>query len=130
MSLKDSILAADDAKVAPLDVPEWGCSVFIRVLSGVDRDRFEAMCQPDPKTGKKGLDNFRARFAVLVLCDEKGVRLFTDAEADRLGAKSAVALDRILAAGMRQNALDAGAVAELEGKSGSGQSFDSGTRSP
>lgn len=129
-SLRELILAADDAQVVPLPIPEWGCTVHLRVLSGADRDRFEESCQEDPKTGRKRLGNFRARFAVLALCDEKGHRLFADADVDLLGKKSAAALSRILEAGMKLNLLTVADVEELEGKSASGQSNDSGTSLP
>lgn len=130
MSLRDQILAADDARVVPLHVPEWACTVHLRVMSGAERDAFEAATQGDPKTGRKNLVNLRARFAVLVLCDEKGNRVFQDADAIALGKKSAAALDRILDVGGKLNGLSASDVEELEGKSASGQSGDSGTSSP
>lgn len=130
MSLRDDILATDDSKVIALQIPEWNRKVHLRVLSGAERDRFEASIAPDPKTGRKAMDNFRGRFAALVLCDEKGERVFTDQDAVHLGRKSAQALDRILAAGMRHNELDAAAVEEAEGKSVGDPSSASGSSSP
>jgi hypothetical protein len=130
LNLRDQILGASDAKVIPLEVPEWGCKVHLRVMSGSERDRFEASTAEDKRTGRKNLDNIRARFAVLVLCDEKGERLFADGDAAALGKKSAAALDRILEEGSRLNGIGEQDVRELEGKSASGQSVDSGTSSP
>lgn len=130
MSLREDILAALDAKVVRLEVPEWKTTVFLRVMSGGERDAFETVCQPDPKTGRKSLINFRARFAAIVLGDEQGNRIFTDADIPALAKKSARALDRILEAGMKHNGFSESDVEELEGKSESGQSVDSGTSSP
>ena len=43
-------------------------------------------------------------FAAMVLCDADGAQLFTKAgDVERLGRKSAAALDRILDAGMKLN---------------------------
>jgi len=55
------------------------------------------------KKDKPNLDNVRARFAVLTICDEAGKRLFSDADATKLGAKSAAALDRVFAVSQRLN---------------------------
>ena len=55
------------------------------------------------KKNKLNLDNVRARFAVLTLVDDKGARLFTDADAKVLGEKSAAALDRVFAVAQRLN---------------------------
>ncbi len=130
MNLRDQILAADDAKVAPLVVPEWdGVTVYLRVISGSERDRFEESCQAD-KNGRKVLTHFRGRFAAMVLGDEKGNRIFKDEDAQLLGKKSCAALDRILEAGMRHNRMTEEEVAELEGKSAGDQSGASGTNSP
>lgn len=130
MNLRDTILATNDTKVARLVIPEWdGVTVFLRVISGSERDRFEESCQAD-KNGRKVLTHFRARFAVLVLGDEKGDRIFTDADVQLVGKKSAAALDRILEAGMAHNRMTEEEVADLEGKSAGDQSGASGTSSP
>lgn len=130
MSLsRDAILAAPDARVVPFDAPEWGGSCFLRVMSGTERDAFEATLQPDA-SGRKNLANFRARFAVLVLSDEKGNRLFTDADAVAVGRKSAAALDRVIAEGMKLNALSGTEVDALGKPSATGQSDASGSGSP
>lgn len=86
---KKAILAANDVKLEEVNVPEWGGSVHIKVLSGTDRDKFE-----DAYATEK-MKNFRARFLVMTLCDENGERLFTDAEMDELGKKSSVVIAKI-----------------------------------
>ncbi len=130
MNLRDTILAANDGKVAPISIPEWGdVQVFLRTITGSERDRFEESIQSD-KNGRKVLTHFRARFAVLVLGDEKGERIFTDADVQLVGKKSVAALDRILAAGMAHNRMSEEDVVELEGKSAGDQSGASGTSSP
>ena len=39
---KDAILQAQDSKLEKLEVPEWGGHVFIKSMSGTERDNFEA----------------------------------------------------------------------------------------
>ena len=38
---KDAILAADDLPRETVHVPEWGGDVYVRTMSGTDRDAFE-----------------------------------------------------------------------------------------
>jgi len=111
---KGGILDADDTDVCAVNVPEWGGAVYVRVLSGGERDAFEASLR-DPRTGKNTrLDNFRARFASLVLANEDGSRMFDDRDASELSRKSAKALDRILEAGLATNGMDDASVEDAE----------------
>lgn len=123
---KDEILNSDDRKVEEIAVPEWGGKVYIRTLKGKERDNYEAsLSVVNGKVMNAG--NFRARFAVLVLCDEDGKRLFTDSQAMALGDKSAKPIDRIWDAGRKFNSMDDEDIGVLEGNSDSGQSDDSGS---
>ena len=101
MLTRDSILQADDLPKESVEVPEWGGQVWVRTLSGTERDAFEQSMVM--KKNKPNMDNVRARFAVLTICDEAGERLFQAADADELGKKSAAALDRIFAVAQRLN---------------------------
>jgi hypothetical protein len=87
---KKAILAANDVKLdGPVNVPEWGGDVFIKTLSGTERDSFEESYSTEK------MKNFRSRFLVLTLSDDKGARLFTDDEVDQLGGKSAIVINRL-----------------------------------
>jgi len=101
MLTRDSILQADDLPKESVEVPEWGGQVWVRTLSGTERDSFEQSMVT--KKNKPNMDNVRARFAVLTICDEKGERLFQAADAEALGKKSAAALDRVFAVAQRLN---------------------------
>ena len=102
---KEQILEAQDMTIEKVDVSKWwGEPVFVRALSGAERDEFEQESleapvdigdTPDDAKRKVNMRNFRARLAVKTICDESGTRLFTDAEADALGAKNAKPLDLI-----------------------------------
>lgn len=89
------ILAVKDVRIEPLEIPEWGRSVYIRSLEGADRDAWEGMNSASANKGKVNLANVRARLAVLVVCDEHGVLLFKPQDATALGKKNSKALDRI-----------------------------------
>jgi hypothetical protein len=104
---RKSILAADDVRKEKVAVPEWGGDVYLRVLSGTDRDHFEES-YADQK-----MKAFRIRFLLLALCDERGERLFADDEGDILGKKSSVVINRLFEAGWKLNALSQEAVDAL-----------------
>lgn len=86
---RDAIKKASDWKIEKVEVPEWGGEVCLRTLSGTERDLFE-----DGYTEQK-MKNFRSRFLVLTLCGEDGERLYQDSEADELGGKSSVVINRL-----------------------------------
>lgn len=98
---KEAILAADDLPRELVNVPEWGGDVFVRTMTGTDRDAFEASL-----IGKEGrMENVRARLVSLTLCNEAGERMFGDAEIAALGKKSARALDRVFSVAQRLNGI-------------------------
>lgn len=107
---KDQILAADDSGLLEVQVPEWGGSLFIRVMSVGERDAYE---NDWIQNKHKGVENFRAKFLQRVLCSEKGDLLFTAAELDLLAGKSARVMSRLWEKAMRHNALTDADVEEL-----------------
>lgn len=113
---RKSILAADDVRREKVHVPEWKGDVFLRVLTGTDRDRFEES-YADQK-----MKAFRIRFLLMALCDEDGERLFGDDEADILGKKSSVVINRLFEAGWKLNAFTQEAVDALGEDSETAQS--------
>lgn len=116
MLSRDSILKADDLPKEMVEVPEWGGQVWVKTLSGTARDSFE-QSMVTRKKNTPNMDNVRARFAVLTICDENGERLFTDADAKELGRKSAAALDRIFAVAQRLNGFSDSDASEISGES-------------
>lgn len=101
MLSKSAILDSQDLPRELVEVPEWGGAVYVRTLNGTERDQFEQSMVG--KKNKTNLDNVRARFAVLTICDESGMRLFNTSDAEQLGKKSAAALDRVFAVAQRLN---------------------------
>ena len=111
---KTAILAAQDLQTEDVEVPEWGGAVRVRSFTGRERDAFESsMVRGDGRDRKVDLTNMRARLVGLTVIDETGQRLFTDEEADLLGAKSGAALDRVFAIAQKLNGLSGADVEEL-----------------
>lgn len=106
----DQILAADDLGLKEVAVPEWGGSVYIRVMSVGERDEYERMW-----IGKKetGVENFRTQYLARVLCDEKGKLLFTKQQTEALAGKSGAAMGRLFDEAMKHNRMTEEDVEEL-----------------
>ena len=103
-------------KVAKVVVPDVG-EFFVRVMTGRDRDAFESESMRVERDGKelkvkRDMTNMRARLVVRCLSDEAGKRLFTDADAPKLGGMAAPVLDVLFDACQRINKLSDEAVEE------------------
>lgn len=111
---KDQILESSDLKNEAVDVPEWGGTVYVRTMTGADRDQFEASMVSIGVDGTRKADmtNLRAKLIALTIVDEAGNRLFDSSDVDRLGLKSASAIERVFAVAQGLNGL--GAKAESE----------------
>lgn len=110
----DDILAADDREIKEMPVPEWGGSVYLRTISGAERDRFEAETF---RQDKPNYENLRARYLAITLVDEKGEPLFNKKQVTQLGQKAAPVLDRLFTESARMNAMSKNDVDELLGNS-------------
>ena len=107
---KDQILAANDVNLLKINVPEWGGDVYIRVMTVGERDAYENEWQRKKDTG---VDDFRTKFLVRCLVDEKGSRLFDNGDVQRLAEKSARVMNRVWLAAMEHNNLSDASIEEL-----------------
>lgn len=118
---KSDILAASDLERELVEVPEWGGSVYVSSMSGLERDAFEASSielREDAKgktTAHPVLANMRAKLCARTIVDEAGERLFDDAEIEELGRKSAKALDRVYEVAQRLCGMREADIEELAG---------------
>jgi len=108
MGLRETVFAATDSTLIKVNVPEWGIDVWIRVISGKERDAFE-----DALVNQNATD-IKARFLVFALADEKGVRLFSDTDRDQLNVKSGKVLNRLYEIAMRHNSVSKEEVEKYE----------------
>ncbi len=109
-----AILDADDIDIKRVDVPEWGGHVFVKTMGGVERDAIEERIVATP--GKeRNLSNLRAIITAASVCTDKGALLFSEEDIVALGAKSALALDRVFDVSKRMSGLTNDDVEELVG---------------
>lgn len=120
---KDQILAADDLPTEQVWVPEWNGHVFVRTLTGLERDQIEAAVVGDGE--QKNLHNLRAKIISLAAVDAEGKRLFSFQEAEQLGQKSARALDRLFSVAQRLSGFTKKDVEDLSKKSSPSPADDS-----
>jgi len=115
------ILTARAPEMELVDVPEWGGAVFVKAMTGTERDAYEASCMQEVKGKGKGgkmemkplYDNIRARLCVRCMCNAQGARLFTDEQAVPLGRTSAKALDRVFTLAQKLNGVTEEDIDEL-----------------
>ncbi len=108
-------MKAKDRKIVPVETPEWPDTdgkVFCRPLTSYGKDAFELTYSDDD--GNRTTQNIRARFAVLVACDEDGNLIFDSKDADALGEKSGVVMERLWFVGRNESAMTSESVVELE----------------
>ena len=119
--------AAGKLPIERVDLPELGGHVFVRGMSGVERDAWErSLVVGKGRRRDYNLDNVRARLAARCICDEAGTRTFTDADADTLGTIRVDCLNRIFEVAQRLSGVSDADVDELgkgsEPEAGSGSS--------
>jgi hypothetical protein len=125
---REAILAAADLRSEEVAVPEWGGSVRVRMLTAAERDQFE-MAITATKDAPNHTDT-RSLLVRLTVCDEAGVPLFGPEDMERLGQKSAAAMDRVFSAATRINAQSDKAVDALGKDSASAVPDSTPTNSP
>jgi hypothetical protein len=114
-----SILEAQDLSKVSVEIPEWGLTkdqAFIRTMTGLERDAFEASNVERGPGGQMQVTfkNMSARLVARCLVDAEGKRIIPDDQIDALGQKSAKVLLRLFRVAQQVNGLDAGAVKEAE----------------
>ena len=101
-------------KPVPVDVPEWGGVVYMRPLTGKERDNFELAVTIQGRGGAQvKIENLRARLVVMSACDAEGKNIFTEEDIDALGSRSAGALNRLFAKAQKLSGLTDEDMAEL-----------------
>lgn len=132
--LRRKILDASDMQRRKLHVAEWGVDVYVRTLSGAERDKLEVEWIKRKKlSGRSDNDNtdFRAFAACWTLCDESGKPIFdTQSDVNQLTKKSGAALQSIWNVTADVNRFTERDVEELVGNSETGPSAGSTSDSP
>ena len=128
---REALLKKETLKIEKVELTE-GNFVFVRQMTGRERDRFEQMLIKE-KTDKRGnityeraLEDFRAKLAVNTVCDEKGKNLFETADYDLLSQNmSASSLEKIVNKSQELNRISETDKENLTKNSEGAQSVDS-----
>ena len=110
--LLKKIKDADKKNLLPVEVPEWGLTVYIKQLTVGERDSFEA----EAFAARKGdglMDNPRSKFLVRTICDESGEVLCKPDEFAKLASLSSKPMERLFEAAQKHNSLTDSDVEEL-----------------
>lgn len=111
---RDQILSANDLPRVEVDVPEWGGSVCVRMLTAGEKDAFDdENYKLEGKSVKVNRKDFTARLLVRAICDESGNPLFKLSDVAALGKKSEAAMARVEAAALKISKMDKEADEEL-----------------
>lgn len=134
LSLRDRILARrGQSRLERVDVPGWadvlepGEAIYVKAMSGTERDKFEDSLAVIGDNGERemNLHNFRAKLVARTVVDARGQRLFTPADVDALGQLAAADLQVVFNVAQRLAGMSKEDVKELSGKSEADPSDDS-----
>lgn len=102
----DEIIAVDDLQTEDVHVPEWGGWVTVHGLTGRDRDAFDIRFGDQHGVIRPAqMDNFRAWLVAHTLAEPGTDPAKLLPKVDALGAKSAVALERVFDVAARLSAV-------------------------
>lgn len=126
---KDEIFGMDDIPVEEVVVPEWkGRTVLVCGLTAAAKNAYEASLVEIKGTSRKvKLENATAKLLVRTVVNRQRQALFTEGDIERLGTKSAAALERLAKVAQRLSAMNQGEVEALVKNSEAAQSDDSPT---
>jgi len=109
---KEAISKVKDLVTEDVEVPEWGGTVRVKMMTAQERDVYELSIYEDEQNNRS--ENVRARLCVSVMIDEKGNRIFGLNEVKVLGKKSAKAVNRVFEVARKLNAIGDDEVKEIE----------------
>ncbi len=134
MDLRNRILAKNDVKIESVLVPEWGETMWVRSISGRERDQYEEQSLQKTSKGRREvtLRDARARLVVLAVCvsETDKTPLFNAGDIEALTGKNGAALDRLYAVAARLSGIRPEDEEEMAKNSEAAASGASGSNSP
>lgn len=130
---REDILNVHDCPMERVEVPEWGGYVFVMGLSANMLDEFQSSILVKSRNGMArdvNTLNVRAKLLVRCLCTENRELLFSIEDVQRLGKKSAVAMERCFDVAQRLSGISDKAVQEAEKNFETDQNAGSNSVSP
>lgn len=114
MLTKEQILQTVDLTIEKVHVKEWKGDVYVRSLTGEERDRFEqSNLVKEGKSLEVRLFNVRAKLVALAMCDEHGNSILDEGDAVWLGGKSAGAISTLYDVAARLSGISKESIEEL-----------------
>ncbi len=109
---REALLQKDDLKIEKVELSKG--YVFVREMTGHEKDIWEQSMLKQKPSGNKNklieyettLDDFRAKLAVVTVCDEEGNLIFKPEDVKMLNKMmSATNIEKIVTAAQRLNAI-------------------------
>lgn len=118
--LRTAILSADDITTEPVEVPEWGCTLHVKSMTG--SKRAEMLKSAAGEDGTMDYARLYPQVVIATVTDpETGEYVFTANDQDALNLKSGAVLERLAQAGMKISGMTGDSEKEL-GKDSSSES--------
>ena len=128
---KDDILGMDDIPMEEVVVPEWGGkTVVVCGLTASGKNAYEAsLVEIRGQSRRVRLENATAKLVIRCAVNRQRQPLFSEGDIERLGTKSAAALERIARVAQRLSGMTQADVEDLVKNSDAAQSGVSPTAS-
>lgn len=107
--MKNKILSMDDLKREKISIPEWGLEAFMRSMTAIEVEEFQASINNSDNDDYIG---FRAKLVSICLVADDGQRVFSDEDVEALNQKSSDVIGRLAEIAQKLNGLTADAVEE------------------
>lgn len=117
---KADIFRVQDLERELVNLPEWGGSVYVRAMTGRERDHLENIVSQS-----SSIENVRARVAQMCCVNGEGKQIFEVTDIKRLGEKSAAPLHKIFEVARRLSKISPRDVEKMTENLPEGQSGDS-----
>ena len=121
MSLRDKILSVKDVKIEKMNIPEWGVTIGVRVISGIARDEWQSFYQSLMDSlgdkpllpGSKEYREIKKETLRLTVVDPDTCEpIFSKEDMDAVYEKNGEILERVCSVALRVNGLGAENVKE------------------
>lgn len=124
---KDEIFGMDDIPVEEVIVPEWkNRKVLVCGLTAAGKNAYQAsLLEIKGSSRRVRMENALAKLLVRTIVNRQRQPIFTETDIERLGGKSAAALERLATVANRLSGMDEQENAELVKNSDAAQSGDS-----
>lgn len=111
---RESIFASDDTGFESIEVPEWGGTLYVRGLNGLEREEMENHFL---KGDDSSVDITGQKVKMLIACvvDKDRNQIFKPNDAGKINKKSGVVIDKIFGVCCRLSGLTDAAIEEIKG---------------